>query len=167
MLALACPALAQEVYPMIEFGVGHSLLHDNFDVIDSGFVTSATGNFNSWLGAENEFGGRFDLDTWSYVGGPRLTLRRVRTSSYFHVLLGGGRQAASISGIAAAPFEAAAQVGGGVNLWTTPDVGVNFGGDYRKVYGDFGANRNEVRFTIGVVFGAGTRPIEDFSPLVP
>ena len=156
ILALACPALAQEVYPVVEFGVGYSLLRDNeLETNDIGFVASATGNATRWLGIESEFSGRFDRASWSYVGGPRLTLRRARTSSYFHLLLGGARETGLISGNSK-PLEAAAHAGGGVNMWMTPKVAINFGGDYRKIYGNFGANRSEVRFNIGVVFGAGT-----------
>lgn len=158
MFALAWPALAQEVYPLVQFGVGHSFLHDNDSGVNhNGIIASATGNFNRWFGVESEFGGNFDLDGWSYVGGPRFTLRRERTSSYFHLLLGGVRQSGPVSAGTALSLEGAVQTGGGVILWTTRRVGVNFGGDYRKIYPEFGLNRSEVRFTMGVIFGAGTR----------
>jgi opacity protein-like surface antigen len=159
VMALAYPAMAQEVYPAVELGVGYSLLDDNkIDADGSGFVASATGNVTRWFGVESEFGGNFDLDVWSYVGGPRLTLRTERTSPYVHVLIGGVHQSVSPAGYPGfGAFEAAAQAGGGVNFRMTPRTVVNVGGDYRKIYGDFDVDRNEVRFHIGLVFGFGGR----------
>lgn len=103
-LILGLSAYASDESPKADLFLGYSFLRYNSAqtipafTANGGLATFAW-NFNQHIGFEAELGGyhngninnhEFDTTTFSYLFGPRLSLRRSRTIiPYFHTLFGG------------------------------------------------------------------------------
>jgi hypothetical protein len=164
--------------PRAEISGGYSFLHDEnrSENFPAGWVASATGNVNRWIGVTAEVGGNYrtcdncqrgpftsqessgrdlHLRVYSYMIGPRVAARAVPGVTPFAQVLFGGTH---ISG--GAEFDGALttgltyQPGGGVDIRVTPKVGIRLQGDYRVIRAQ-GVNSKQSRFLVGVVFWSG------------
>jgi hypothetical protein len=126
--------------------------------------TGGVGQFayypSKWLGVVGEVSGAADTDgrgsaMYTYMGGPRATLRHGRTQPYVQVLIGGARFTNSGVQQGSGPASAnsfAAAVGGGVDLKVVHHFSI------RLVQVDYlfthftGATQNNLRLSSGFVF---------------
>src|ERR1044071_10497901 len=111
VIALLCATVAsvnaQDAYPKVEIFGGYSYFNadpihgDNAKARKSsnGFALSLAGNLNSKIGLVAEFSGHHgtlniflinrDWNTYSFLFGPRFSVRNNRVTGFGHVLLGG------------------------------------------------------------------------------
>jgi opacity protein-like surface antigen len=163
----AAPAAAQDV-PKAEISAGYAFLHDE-ETHEGlhGWLVSATGNLNRWLGVTAEYGqnhktvgddGHFDVN--AFMAGPRVSLRRSKVVPFAHVLFGAHHEHHGDDGA----FDEdetrfAWQAGGGIDVWFTPKAALRLGGDFRHIPDSHSAHEHhsELRFHAGIVVGLGTR----------
>jgi opacity protein-like surface antigen len=161
--ALAQDAPKSEVfagYSYLRANPGAPLSGENFN----GFNTSATYNVNKYFGLAGEFNGvygrdlgptKIDSDLYTYVFGPRFTLRRERFNVFTHALFGGAHAIDRVGGVSSSDNAFAMTLGGGLDLnlakhfaWRLAQTDyqlTRFGGD----------NQNHFRYSTGIVFRFG------------
>ena len=165
--AIAAPAAAQDV-PKVEIAGGYSFLHDEETHEDlHGWLASFAGNVNPWLAVTAEFGmnhttvgddGHFDAN--AFMAGPRVSLRRSKAVPFAHFLVGAHHEHHGEGGT----FDEdetrfAWQLGGGLDVWLTPQAALRLGGDYRHIPDSHEGHEHhsELRFQAAVVVGLGRR----------
>ena len=164
ILLAALGSRAQEVpsaevsasYSFLRFGVSHG-------VNQHGGSASLAGNFNRWLGLAADFGGYrtsqlgIGWNTYTYLGGPRLSYRKFRNVTAFaQVLLGGGHSSVNSSGLSASVNGFAYSAGGGLDLGITEQLAFRPQLDYIGL-SLAGSTVNTVRGSFGIVFRFGKR----------
>jgi hypothetical protein len=114
-------------------------------------------NPSKWLGVVGEVSGAADTDgrrsaMYTFMGGPRATLRQGRIQPYVQVLIGGARLNAVVQGLGATSTNSfAAAVGGGVDLKVVHHFAIRLVQvDY--LFTHFGATQNNLRISSGLVF---------------
>ena len=130
----AATALAQETapIPVAEVGMNYSLTNFNPGAGASSFTASGGSgtfvyNFNRMFGAVADLGGyhnaadaNYNPTTFTYLFGPRLSIRRSRATPYVQALFGGARQWTSftdpVTGVSASHDGFAAAFGGGLDI---------------------------------------------------
>jgi opacity protein-like surface antigen len=166
--ALTMSAAAQDA-PKAEVFGGYSYLRANPGLGAPGFNLnggsgSVAANITPMVGIVGDFGGYYAPNIYnsglngnilSYMGGPRLTLRREKLSPFVQGLFGGVR--ASVSGSSSNSFAMA--LGGGVDLNVTNRIAI------RLVQAEYlmtrfnivgvATNQNNARISTGIVFRFG------------
>ena len=169
-------AVAQD-FPRVEVFGGYQFLRatdQDFSKMFHGWRASVAGNLNKYLGIEGAFTGAYgdfydidgepddpDIDVnatinnYTYMFGPRFTMRSERVTGFAHFLLGGAR-----TSVSAAPSDPNADlsmtdfawvIGGGVDLNIAKYLAV------RPAQFDFGqirsddANLNLIGYSAGIV----------------
>ena len=166
MLFLCCPLFAQD-FPAVEVSGGYSLLRDDdLTKHGSGWVGSVDVNFDRWTGIMVELGGNYSTSTilgknvdahiYSYMAGPQFSIRnRSRAVPFVQILIGGTtRNITHIGGTD--NTDLAMQLGGGVDWWLRPKVGLRFGSHYRHTFAN-ALPSDGFRLQAGMVFGLGRR----------
>jgi hypothetical protein len=165
-LGLAC---ASELFAQgVEISSGYSFLRERPDFNRHGWVTSVTGNVNSWFGIKAEIGGSYtDVphhDVHSFLGGAQFNARGTdRFRPWSHFLFGVARvgQGGTItSPLNAFPIvlpktqsDLVMQPGGGIDFWLRPTWGIRLGADYRRrITGVSTVDRDSFRLQTGLVF---------------
>lgn len=157
VLALSTPVYAQDA-PRFDVSGGYAFLRaeeENFN----GWLASITGNLTPGFGITGEVGGHYqtfegeDFNMHSYLVGPRFSSRQNPSITPFVQVLFGGLR---VGGDFGDSTEFALQPGGGVDFWTTPNVGIRVGADYRRVFFEDDGS-NQFRFNVGVVLAGGRR----------
>lgn len=170
VLCLSGPTFAQGFTPAVEVSGGYSFLRDDdLDENLHGWVASAAGTATKWLSIVGEVGGNyktvdvfgtdFSFSIHSFMGGPRVSARLPGSVTPFgQVLVGGVRGTVSVLGESDSSTEFGLQLGGGVDFWVRPRLGLRIGADYRRVFiEEAEEGLNEFRFHAGIVLGVGTR----------
>ncbi len=173
-LLMPLPALAQE-YPRLELFGGYSYFRANpggFNL--NGWNASIAGNITNWFGivgdVSGHYGSPFDLgpgvriNSYKFMGGPKLSYREGRMTLFAHFLIGDARAGTRAFGLSTSDNALAAAVGGGVDLNLNDWLAIRaVQADYvmtrfRAFPEDFGPERqNNARFSFGLVFRLGTR----------
>lgn len=175
LLGVVAPVSAQT--PAFEVSAGYSWLDDDeIEEVLGGWVASATGNVNRWLGITGEVGGNYktleladilrpfqvvfydaDFGVVSFMAGPRFVTRRSRRLTSFFQLLGGGVRGSMTTSLGESETltEFAMQGGVGLDVWITRNVGVQLAADVRRIFSE--EPGNEKRITLGIVVSGGTR----------
>ena len=149
-------------YSYMRVNPGAPLDGENFN----GFNTSGAFNLTSHIGLVGEFNGAYgrnlgatgiDSDLYSYVFGPRFTLRKERFNVFAHTLFGGAHSINRVAGVSAGDNAFAMTLGGGLDLnlakhfaWRVAQTDyqlTHFGGD----------NQNHFRYSTGIVFRLGSK----------
>ena len=179
VLATCCvfvssPAAAQET-PLFELSGGYTFLQaEKFTFLPDGTLDGSGQAFHGWvgsitvnlspaLGLTGELGGNywraFGIDLRSLLVGPRVTVRRGHVSMFAQVLLGAEQISTALApGFGASTF--ALQPGAGIDFWTTPNVAIHVGADYRRVFENAErprAGSNQFRLHGGLAVAAGQR----------
>jgi hypothetical protein len=175
VIGFATPAAAQDA-PKAEISAGWQLLNvkaegdEERENFPKGWYFDVAGNITPVIGIVGQVSGNyktfeeddFDLDIHTFMGGVRVGSQGpVRGFGQF--LVGGARIGASDDIDSISETNMAIQVGGGVNVTGSSAVGLRVGIDWMKVLtkddGDIlgGADVDGIRFTVGVVFGIGSR----------
>lgn len=181
MAGSAAVILAQEPAPtpLAEFGLNASLLnsHPGNDVQSfsaPGGSATVVYNFSRAFGAVADLGGyhngadvNFNPTTFTYLFGPRISLRHSRLTPYAQALFGGARQWTSfadpVSGLTSPPNSGfAAAYGGGLDIRVKDHLLIKpFQVDYlmTRVVNPLSTtnNQNNIRFSAGVVFTIGSK----------
>ena len=183
VLGLACGfydvAHAQQrpmTTPQFEASAGYSFVRANAGNSNGGFnLNGASGslayNFTDRFSILADFGGykfsglpsSFDSTMYTYLFGPRISLRKwSRVNPFAQVLLGGGRLTASSGGIDAGENGFAMTAGGGVDIPFRPHISIRIiQAEYlltrfARISGA-SATQNDVRVSAGFVYRFGHR----------
>lgn len=120
-------ATAQEYeheYPAGELFIGYQYMRvgGSGGINANGFNTSATHNFNRWIGATGDFSGAYknvggaNVNSYMYTFGPTFSARSERVTPFVHVLLGGFHLSASAGGFSGSVNGFAMMIGGGLDV---------------------------------------------------
>ncbi|HTS12594.1 MAG TPA: outer membrane beta-barrel protein [Candidatus Limnocylindrales bacterium] len=162
MLPIA--ARAQEA-PAADVSVGYSYfrLGGSGGTNQNGASGSFAYNASDWLGIVGDFGGYHsspsgvDLNTLTYMFGPRLSYRSSESYTPFgQVLLGGAHVTGSYGGASASTNSFAVSLGGGVDVHLSGPLALRPQVDYVLLRSN-GSNANCVRLSAAIVFRFGQR----------
>src|SRR6266403_1989416 len=133
LFLFALPSRAQSVDASI--GYSYFRLGGSGDINQNGVSGSVAYNPNRWLGIVGDFGGYHgspggvSLNTYTYLFGPRLTLRNPsKINPFGQVLLGGSRVTTGSGGPTFNQF--AYSLGGGVDIGLLPHLALRPQVDY-------------------------------------
>jgi hypothetical protein len=164
-------SFAQET-PAFEGSFGYSFLRNFNSFNRHGWVGSAAGNVNNWLGIKGEVGANysdsFNSDAYSFLAGPQVTFRSepdatpwvhflvgvMRTESSFRILAFPGPIGFLAAGMNS---DCAIQPGGGIDFWLQPHFGVRIGADYRRALRKNLNDNDYFQLRAGIVFRFGSR----------
>jgi hypothetical protein len=168
--SFASASLAQDT-PAVEASLEYSFLRQAGNLNRHGWIGSAAGNINSWLGIKGQVAGSYtDLlnsNVHAFLAGPQFTARgRETITPWAHFLVGFARTQRAFP-VVFAPGNSTfvlnatdsnftIQPGGGVDFWLQPKFGIRAGGDYRRSFR--GNNLNDVNYGqlhVGIVFRFG------------
>jgi hypothetical protein len=177
-LLLLTPAPSRAQTPSVEISGGYAFMRDQdrAEKFPAGWVASAVGNINGWIGAVSEIGGSYrvchdcqrgpftsatfrgtdrHLRVFTFMVGPRFASRAVsRVTPFGQVLLGGSHISGGVQFDGALTTGFTYQPGAGVDVSVTPDLGLRLQGDYRVVRTE-GHSGKAVRVLAGVVWRHG------------
>jgi opacity protein-like surface antigen len=167
LILAATPAMAQD-YPKAEVSGDYQYIRLNPGGTNcQGAAGSVAGNLNDWFGVVGEFGGckitgqpsGTSAHALNYLFGPRVTYRSYgRLTPFAHLLLGGERITASVSGAGSASTNSFAMaLGGGADYKVTEHVALRLI-QVEYLYTHFGGTRqNNARIEAGLVYRWGGR----------
>ena len=143
-------------YSFLRFGVSDG-------VNQNGGSVSVAGNVNHWLGLVGDVGGYHTtqsgatLNTYTYMVGPRFSMRQSgKVTPFVQVLAGGAHNTAAASGFSASANSFAFSAGGGVDLALSKHIALRPQFDYIGLRSQ-GNTLNTLRSSIGIVFRFGGR----------
>ena len=143
--------------PRAELSAGYSFMRDveRDEDFPYGWVVSAIGNINGWMGVTTELSGAYrtcdacrrgpfdsqrlsgtdlDIHVYTFMAGPRLAARAFSTVTPFaQMLVGGSHVGGGIQWDGALNTGLTFQPGGGVDITMTRAVGVRLQADYRVI----------------------------------
>jgi hypothetical protein len=149
----AIPSRAQSVDASVSYS--YFRLGGSGGINQNGISGSVAYNFNNWIGAVGDFGGYhaspagISLNTYTYLFGPRLTLRNpTKVHPFVQALLGGSRITVGAGGGSSDQF--AYSVGGGVDFGLLPHLAFRPQVDYVGL-NTAGGHTNCTRISAGFV----------------
>jgi Outer membrane protein beta-barrel domain len=125
--------------PRAEVSMGYSFLRlgGTGGMNQNGGDISIAGNVNRWFGVVGDLGGYHSspfgesLDTYTFLIGPRFSLRRSeKISPFVQVLVGGAHLAAGAGGFSASVTPFVMSAGGGVDLQISQHIALRPQVDY-------------------------------------
>jgi opacity protein-like surface antigen len=158
-------ASAQDMSKIDVFG-GYSFAHlsaDGFGINFNGGSGSIAYNANSWLGIVADFGGYHTNsegesgNLFTYMFGPRVSMRHGKLKPFVQALFGGGHLSASgdcgdSEECSASENGFAMTLGGGVDWAATEHIGIRLAQiEYFHTHFE-NTGENGIRFSTGVVF---------------
>jgi hypothetical protein len=163
-MALATGSLHAQDEPRVETSIGYSFLRlgGRGGFSQNGGNISVAGNVNSWLGIVGDLGGYHSspfgasLNTFTYLAGPRISLRRDRVTPFAQVLFGGARVTAGAFGFSASTNAFAVSAGAGFDLRISRHVALRPQLDYFN-FRSAGQSGNGGRASVGIVYRLGRR----------
>jgi hypothetical protein len=164
ILTMACSASAQQA-PKVEVSAGYSFLRlgGTGGMNQNGGSVSIAGNVNRWFGIVGDFGGYHSspfgasLNTYTFLVGPRFSLRRNdRVTPFVQVLVGGAHLAAGAGSFSASVTPFVMSAGGGIDLRISQHVALRPQVDY-LAFRSGGQTGNAGRASLGIVFRFGGR----------
>ncbi len=163
ILILTCSASAQQA-PKVEVSAGYSFLRlgGTGGESQNGGNISIAGNVNRWFGVVGDFGAYHSapfgvsFNTFTFMFGPRVSLRAGRVTPFVQTLFGGAHLNASVNGFSAGTTPFALSAGGGVDLRLSRHLALRPQVDYIALRSS-GQTTNAGRASIGLVFRFGER----------
>ncbi|HXY25475.1 MAG TPA: outer membrane beta-barrel protein [Candidatus Acidoferrum sp.] len=149
LLVFATPSRAQSVDASLSYSYFH--VGSGADINQNGVSGSLAYNPNRWLGIVGDFGGYHasSNNTYTYLFGPRLTLRNpTKINPFVQVLFGGSRVTTSGGGPSSNQF--AYSFGGGVDIGLLPHLAFRPQIDYVGL-DTTGQHTNCARASVGFV----------------
>lgn len=153
LFLFAVPSRAQSVDASVSYS--YFRLGGSGGINQNGVSGSLAYNTNRWLGIVGDFGGYHaspggvSLNTYTYLFGPRVTLRNpTKVNPFAQVLFGGSRLTAGGGGGSANQF--AYSIGGGVDLGLLPHLALRPQVDYVGL-NTTGGHTNCTRVSVGFV----------------
>jgi hypothetical protein len=163
ILTMACSASAQQT-PKVEVSIGYSFLRlgGSGGVSQHGGSISIAGNVNNWFGIVGDFGAYHSsplgvsLNTYSFLFGPRFSLRAGKVTPFVQTLFGGARVNVSAGGSSVGTTPFAISAGGGVDLQLSQHIALRPQVDYIALRKG-GQTVNAGRASLALVFRFGER----------
>ncbi len=163
ILLMTCSASAQQA-PRVDVSTGYSFLRLGGSGGESqhGGTISIAGNVNNWFGIVGDFGAYHSspfgasLNTYTFLVGPRFSLRAGKVTPFVQTLFGGAHMNASANGISGALTPFAVSAGGGVELRLSQHIVLRPQVDYIALRSS-GQTLNAGRASVGLVFRFGER----------
>lgn len=164
VLLMAGCAFAQGS-PKADVSMNYSFLRlgGSGGVNQQGGSISMAAYLNRWIGITGDFGAYhasplgLNLNTYTFLAGPRFTANRTGSVSPFvQVLFGGAHLTASFSGLSSGATPFAITAGGGVDLRISKHLALRPQLDYLALRSS-GETLNALRGSFGVVFRFGER----------
>lgn len=164
ILLTAAGSHAQDT-PRAEVSASYSFLRLGVSngVNQNGGSVSVAGNFNRWLGMVGDVGAYHTsqsgvtLNTYTYMVGPRFSLRDSgRITPFVQVLAGGAHNTAAAGGFSGSANSFAFSAGGGADLALSRHIALRPQFDYIGLHSQ-GSTLNSLRSSIGIVFRFGGR----------
>jgi hypothetical protein len=163
ILLLACSASAQQT-PPVEVSAGYSYLRlgGSGGLNQHGGSVSVAGNVNNWFGIVGDFGAYHNspfgasFNTYTFMFGPRFSLRAGKVTPFVQTLFGGAHLKASGFGVSSSITPFAASVGGGVDLQLSRHIDLRPQVDYIALR-SHGSTQNVGRASLDLVFRFGGR----------
>ena len=154
-------AFAQDA-PRAEVSVGYSFLRlgGTGGTNQNGGDASIALNVNRWLGVVGDVGGYHSssfgvgADTYTFLIGPRFSLRAGEVTPFAQVLIGGAHLTAGIGGFSTSVTPFAISAGGGLDLAISKHVALRPQLDYFN-FRSHGQTGNAGRASLGLVFRFG------------
>jgi hypothetical protein len=164
--------------PRAELSAGYAFTHDvdRKEDVPYGWVVSAIGNINGWIGVTSELSGAYrtceacqrgpfdsqrlsgtdlDIHVYTFMAGPRLAARAFSTVTPFaQMLVGGSHVGGGIQWDGALNTGLTFQPGGGVDIAMTRVVGLRLQADYRVIRTQ-GRHNKQTRVAGGLVWQFG------------
>ncbi|HTY60804.1 MAG TPA: outer membrane beta-barrel protein [Acidobacteriota bacterium] len=180
-IALLIPmaALAQTEYPKAEIFGGYSYLRVNPEGFNlNGWNASVAANVTSWFGVEGDFSGHYgspgifgfqipyvNINSYTFMGGPKLTYRTDKFEPFAHFLIGADRASTGALGYNISDTALAAVVGGGIDINVSKSLAVRaiqvdylmtrFNAAPQIFFSGLGDHQNNFRFSAGLVLKLG------------
>ena len=169
VLALSIPSFAQEVnYPKAEVFGGFSMLRAGSTFM--GWQASANANISHHLAIVGDFGGQYKtvlgvpLNSYQFLFGPRLVIRKSRVTPFVHAMFGGVRDGVGSTTILGVTVPGTSSTGLGMGIGGGFDINVSDRLALRLPQFDWTPahiagvwSNNQVRFGFGLVFKAGQK----------
>jgi len=163
ILLLTSSASAQQV-GRVDVSTGYSFLRLGGSGGESqhGGTISIAGNVNNWFGIVGDFGAYHSaplgasLNTYTFLFGPRVSLRAGKVTPFVQTLFGGAHMNASAYGISAGLTPFAMSAGGGVDLRLSQHIALRPQVDYIALRSS-GQTLNAGRASMGLVFRFGEK----------
>jgi hypothetical protein len=153
LVFFAIPLRAQSVDASLSYS--YFRLGGSNGINQNGASGSLAYNPNRWLGLVGDFGGYHaspagvSFNTYTFLFGPRLTLRNpTKVNPFAQVLVGGAHLTAA--GVAGSVTDLAFSVGGGVDIGLLPHLALRPQVDYVGIR-DSGTTTNCTRVSVGFV----------------
>jgi opacity protein-like surface antigen len=184
VLTPGASVFAQEVaelpLSLVEVSAGYAYMRDTTveENFPAGWYFSAGTSLNRWFGVageitgahktfEEELGFKIKTNLYTFMGGPRVFVKRGRIVPFAQVLAGAAHvrvkpptTVVGFTDLADTQTEFAIQPGGGLTVLLTQNVAVRGAVDYRRILNILNRifeDNSEVRAAVGVVFGWGAR----------
>jgi len=165
--------------PRFELGAGYTFMRDTdrAESFPAGWLVSASGNANNWIGVVTEVGGshrscdncprgpfateafrgtNLHVRVLTFMAGPRVASHANSfVTPFAQVLVGGSHISGGVEWDGALNTGFTYQPGAGVDVRIAPGIAVRVQGDYRIIRTS-GRNNNESRFLAGIVLSRGT-----------
>jgi opacity protein-like surface antigen len=176
LLLTALPASAQT--PRLDISGAYAFMRDQDRSEDfpAGWVATAGGNVNDWIGVVTEFGGSHrtcrncdrgpftseafrgtdrNLRVFTFMVGPRFASRAMsKVTPFGQVLVGGAHISGGVQFDGALTTGFTYQPGAGVDINVAPNLGLRLQGDYRVTRTE-GHDGKAPRFAAGIVWRQG------------
>jgi hypothetical protein len=173
IVVFASVSFGQDI-PAFEGSFGYSFLRNFNNFNRHGWVGSAAGNVNDWLGVKGEVSGNYsdslNSTAYSFLAGPQISFRSGSALiPWAHVLVGVQRTQRSFPFFVSLPSpttflatannsDFAIQPGGGVDFWLQDHFGLRLGGDWRRAFRGNGLSDSDyLRLQAGIVVRFGTK----------
>jgi hypothetical protein len=169
LVTLAAMAQTQE-FPRAEVFGGYSYFRANPEGFNlNGWNANVAGNLTHWFGVEGDVSGHYaspvsgiDINSYTFMGGPKLAYRMDKIVPFAHFLIGASRAGTNEFGDKSSDHALAAIIGGGVDLALHKSFAVRVAQvDYLMTRFDLGGfddqRQNNFRFSAGLVFRLGNK----------
>jgi opacity protein-like surface antigen len=175
MIFLLCfvftTTLFGQITPAFEGSLSYAFLRDTTTNVNRhGWIGSAAGNVNEWLGVKGELAGSYadfpNSSIHSFLAGPQFSaFKSEGMTPWGQFLLGLSNTKTTLTVVIRAPVvlgtasdsNFAIQPGVGVDFWMAPNFGVRLGADYRHSFRGDLRDLNYGRLHAGIVFRVGEK----------
>jgi hypothetical protein len=164
----------EESTPVVEVGVNYSFVHRNNEQFTNSYGENGGSgyfayNLNRTFGLVADLGGydsgNYNRQTFSYMFGPRLNLRKSRVVPYVQFLFGGAYEWGFMNstGISTTQNGFATAAGGGIDVNITQHIAVKpvqveyFMTQLPQLASNLNSAQNNLRYSAGLVFRFGAK----------
>jgi hypothetical protein len=152
-------AMAQQEFPRAEIFGGYSYFRANPEKVNlNGWNANVSGNLTHYFGIEGDISGHYaslsrnvDVNSYTFMAGPKLAYRMERIVPFAHFLIGASRSASESFGVHFSDYALATIIGGGIDIKLDKRFAIRAAqADYLMTrFND--ERQNNFRFSVGLV----------------